>query len=77
MRIWHNGAVSYVEGKVSEKIKIDTFINKMKELYPTHFDCCCDESEDDQICLLWGMKYHTQADRQEAAQYAKSQLKGK
>lgn len=74
MRIWHNRAVSYVEGKVFEKAKIDAFIAKMRELYPTHFNCFCDESEDDQICLLWGMKYHAQAERQEAAQYAKSQL---
>ena len=42
MRIWHSGAVSYVEGKVSEKEKIDAFIAKMKELYPIHFDCCLD-----------------------------------
>lgn len=76
MRIWHLGTVSYVEGKISEKAKIDAFIAKMKELYPIHFDCCCDESEGDEICLLWGMQYYNQADRQEAAQYAKSKLKG-
>ncbi len=66
MRIWHLGAVSYVEGKISEKAKIDAFIAKMKELYPIHFDCCCDESEDDEICLLWECSItHKQKDKKQ------------
>lgn len=75
MKIYHNGNLSYVEGKLSEKATIDKWLARMKEIHGNRFDCFCDESEDDNICLIWGMEFFTQADRQEAAQYAKSTMK--
>lgn len=74
MRIWHDGKLSYIQGKESEKEKIDSFVKKAGEL-SNRFDCFCDESEEGEVCLVWGMEYYTQAERQEFAMHVKKQMK--